>query len=80
VVCPHCGQTVELEDPGHGPEHAATGASRRRAHRVDGWWPGLHGWRWAGEPIVVGFLGFTFWNWPPLSESFIAQVALSAQT
>jgi hypothetical protein len=25
-------------------------------------------------PIAVGHLGVTFWNWPPLSESFVSRV------
>jgi hypothetical protein len=33
-------------------------------------------WRWdSGRPFAVGFLGFAFWNWPELSDTFIAQVA-----
>jgi hypothetical protein len=35
----------------------------------------LNDWRWTNEPFVVGSLGFTFWNWPLLSESFITQMA-----
>ena len=36
---------------------------------------GLNDWYWGVDwPVAVGFLGFTFWNWPPLSSSFIAQV------
>ncbi|MGE5286256.1 MAG: hypothetical protein ACM3ML_03440 [Micromonosporaceae bacterium] len=31
---------------------------------------GFNDWQWTSEwPFAVGFLGFTFWNWPPLSES-----------
>ncbi len=30
---------------------------------------------WAGEfPWGFGNLGFTFWNWPPLSASFVREV------
>lgn len=87
VACPHCGQTVELEDPATGQitpqgesfndaltawmEGGPGGVRCPRCGQV----AGLNDWRWAGEPIVVGFLDFTFWNWPPLSESFIAQMA-----
>ena len=30
----------------------------------------LNDWRWTNEPFVVGFLGFTFWDWPLLTESY----------
>jgi hypothetical protein len=87
VVCPHCGQTVELEDPATGqiapqwePFNDALDAWMRggpgevRCPQC-GQMAGFNDWRWIGEPFAVGFLGFTFWNWPSLSESFIAQMA-----
>jgi uncharacterized Zn-finger protein len=87
VVCPLCGQTVDLNDP-------ATGQVRPDwqlfSDAFGAWMEGgpgelrcpqcsrvarLNDWSWTYEPFVVGFLGVTFWNWPPLSESFIAQLA-----
>lgn len=33
-------------------------------------------WQWIGHwPFAVGFLGFTFWNWPSLRLDFISQFA-----
>jgi hypothetical protein len=34
---------------------------------------GLNDWRWQ-PPWGFGYLGFEFWNWPPLSQGFIAEV------
>jgi uncharacterized Zn-finger protein len=87
VTCPHCGHNVELQDPAAGTatahwelfsdafthwmacEHSeVTCPYCRRA-------VGLNDWYWGVDwPVAVGFLGLTFWNWPPLSSSFIAQV------
>lgn len=88
VACPHCGHAAVLEDPETGD---TTVHWERFSDALDQWWAGEHGlvacphcqlaaglndWQWAGDwPIAVGFLGFTFWNWPPLSKAFIAQVA-----
>jgi hypothetical protein len=88
VACPRCGQGVVLEDPGTGE---TTAHWEKFSDALDQWWAGesglvacphcqqpsgLNDWQWTGDwPIAVGFLGFTFWNWPALSESFIAQVA-----
>lgn len=87
VVCPHCGQTMELHDPA--TDQATPqwepfndtltawmegGSDKVRCPQC-GQAAGFNDWRWTGEPFAVGFLGFTFWNWPPLSESFIAQMA-----
>jgi hypothetical protein len=87
VVCPHCRQRVELEDPATGQStpqwesfsDALTawmedGPGEVRCRQC-GQMAGFNDWRWIGEPFAIGFLGFTFWNWPPLSESFIVQMA-----
>jgi hypothetical protein len=87
VACPRCGQVVVLEDPATGeltdnwatfsdalgqwhaggPALAACPHCRRAS--------GVNDWQWIGDwPIAVGFLGFTFWNWPVLSASFVTQV------
>jgi hypothetical protein len=86
--CPHCRQVMVLEDPGTGE---ATTHWEQFSDALDQWWAGgpgevacphctqrvsLNDWQWVGGwPIAAGFLGFTFWNWPPLSEEFIAQMA-----
>jgi hypothetical protein len=87
VVCPLCGQTVDLNEPATGQ---ITPQWELFSEAFGAWMEGgpgevrcpqcrqvarLNDWRWTNEPFVVGFLGFTFWNWPPLSESFIAQLA-----
>ncbi|MEU0439650.1 MULTISPECIES: hypothetical protein [unclassified Streptomyces] len=35
----------------------------------------LTDWRWGDGWFSFGYLGFEFWNWPPLSEEFRARVA-----
>ena len=87
AACPLCGLTVGLNDPATGqitPQwelfRDAFGAwmeggpGRVRCPRCSQI-ARLNDWRWTHEPFVVGFLGFTFWNWPPLSDSFIARMA-----
>jgi hypothetical protein len=34
-------------------------------------------WIWTEDwgRFAVAFLGLTFWNWPPLTDSFVAEVA-----
>ena len=34
----------------------------------------LNEWRWE-PPWAFGFLGFTFWNWPQLLDTFVADVS-----
>ena len=87
VVCPLCGQTTDLNDPVTGqitPQWELFsdafgtwmegGPGEVRCPRC-GQLVRLNDWRWTNEPFAVGFLGFTFWNWPLLSVPFIAQVA-----
>jgi hypothetical protein len=87
VACPGCGQGMVLEDPATGQ---ATAHWEPFSGALDKWWAGepatvtcpqcqrasgLNDWHWTGDwPIAVGFLGFTFWNWPALSRSFITQI------
>ena len=88
VTCPRCGHRMELEDP---PTGVPTAHWEPFNEALDEWMAGepadvtcprcrrasgLNDWQWTGEwPLAVGFLGFTFWNWPALSEPFIAQLA-----
>jgi hypothetical protein len=87
VTCPQCGRNVELQDPADG---TMTGHWKLFSDAITNWMTGepsavtcplcwhptaLNDWHWSVEwPVAVGFLGLTFWNWPPLSSSFIAQV------
>jgi uncharacterized Zn-finger protein len=87
VTCPHCGRDVELQDPADG---TPTTRWKLFSDALGNWmaaepsgvtcpycWQaaGLNDWYWGVDwPVAVGFLGFTFWNWPPLSSSFIAQL------
>ena len=88
VDCPRCGHHLILEDPATGD---LTPQWDPFNDALTQWWAGqpgtvacprcgrasaLNDWHWTGDwPIAVGFLGLTFWNWPPLSQSFITQVA-----
>jgi hypothetical protein len=88
VVCPRCENMVVLEES---ETAQPTAYWDRFSDALDSWCQGGSGevqcvhcdgvigfndWRWIGRwPFAVGFLGFTFWNWPPLRDSFIAQVA-----
>ncbi|WP_322749713.1 MULTISPECIES: hypothetical protein [unclassified Frankia] len=88
VVCPRCDQTMLLEDAGTG---ATTKQWEVFSDAIGSWHNGgpgdvacascgqvglLNDWRWIGDwPFAFGFLGFTFWNWPRLSDAFVAQVA-----
>lgn len=87
VTCPQCGRNVELQDQADGTmtahwklfSDAFTKWMTSEPSEVTCplcWHPtALNDWHWSVEwPVAVGFLGFTFWNWPPLSSSFIAQV------
>lgn len=47
-------------------------SKRRRVVRGCGRVVGLNDWRWQ-PPWGFGYLGFKFWNWPPLAQGFIAE-------
>jgi hypothetical protein len=41
----------------------------------------VHDWRWvSGCGMAAGFLGLTFWNWPPFSNSFVDRVSQQLAT
>jgi hypothetical protein len=86
--CPRCERTVALQDPADlsvTPEWGLFSGALSR------WYEGgsadvecpmcgrvvtFNDWRWPDdEPWAVGFLGFTFWNWPPLRASFVDRLA-----
>jgi len=87
VACTGCGYRMALEDPATGEP---TACWEPFSDALDRWWAGesaavtcprcqqasgLNDWHWQGDwPIAVGFLGFSFWNWPALSQSFISQI------
>lgn len=77
VACPSCKHRIdEATDKWmsavrawyEGDDRAAFSCPgcRRKASLND--WDGP--WPWA-----FGHIGFTFWNWPPLKESFVSEVA-----
>lgn len=87
ATCPHCGRDVELGDPAGGTPtaHWARFSDALRHWTADQYsevtcphcqlHSALNDWYWGVDwPVAVGFLGFTFWNWPPLSAAFIAEV------
>ena len=81
VVCPYCEARVvdrRDEDSWH-----------RFAESIDAWYSGesgvrvceqcarsvgLNEWQWT-PPWGFGYLGFQFWNWPPLASGFVAEVS-----
>ena len=85
VTCPHCGQVVAVQDARGKPTQAWWELSDAIQAWYDGGsgeWPcpgctrpvGLNEWTWS-PPWGFGYLGMTFWNWPPLRDEFVAEVA-----
>jgi hypothetical protein len=88
ATCPRCGEVVAFIDPG---PWELTREWAVFAEVLDQWQEGgssgvpcprcgvpvaINDWQWhEWFPIVVGCLGLTFWNWPPLAEEFVVQVA-----
>ncbi|MFI7678959.1 hypothetical protein [Actinophytocola sp. NPDC049390] len=74
VSCPHCGASAEWDEVsdtiGTWFESGVGGHSCRACGRT----AGLNDWGW-DPPWAFGYLGFTFWNWPPLGSGFVADVA-----
>ncbi|NEA23963.1 hypothetical protein [Actinomadura bangladeshensis] len=33
----------------------------------------LAAWEWADDYFALGYLGFTFWNWPPFRAEFVEE-------
>jgi uncharacterized Zn-finger protein len=88
TTCSHCGYSAELENATTGQMTApwelfSEAISQWMAGRPGmvtcphcGHRAGINDWQWPeGWALAVGFLGFTFWNWPPLSKWFIAEVS-----
>ena len=81
VTCPHCGSAIELhDDQAVWNQLLATisawydGGQGNRACWVCGRTVGLNSWDW-DPPWGFGYLGFQFWNWPPLQNQFVTEVA-----
>ena len=88
ATCPLCGHTVTLEDPATGEP---TDDWELFSDALGYWYDGgagevccpncgspitINEWRWPADwPIAVGYLGFTFWNWPRLSSMFVRRLA-----
>ncbi|TDC91407.1 hypothetical protein [Actinomadura sp. 7K507] len=86
VTCPHCMGAIRLIDDGWELIDEAWAPFREV---LTDWPEGYDGviacpscdqpveptaWRWADDYFVLGHLGFTFWNWPPLKQDFVAEV------
>jgi hypothetical protein len=87
VVCPWCGQRDVLEDPVtyrmSDRWQDLSAAFNRWLHGGDGELACLHcrrvvglkEWRWEDPAYAFGSLGVQIWNWPPLTDAFVADVA-----
>jgi len=85
LICPQCGARSDRKSLGIGSEmHALWGKA------VDEWYfdrgPGILACARCGQAISVvdwcydppwgfGNLGFTFWNWPSIKESFVTEMS-----
>jgi hypothetical protein len=73
VTCPDCQTAVTSEYLVDAAFEWYAGAAGTRACGGCGRVLGLNDWRWQ-PPWGFGYLGFEFWNWPPLAQEFIAEV------
>ncbi|WP_346534278.1 hypothetical protein [Micromonospora sp. DPT] len=80
VVCPHCQSAiVDQDDEERWPSFSESidswcaGGSGVESCPHCGKSTGLNEWHWS-PPWGFGYLGFEFWNWPPLDPGFIADV------
>ncbi|MBT2487971.1 hypothetical protein J7E96_05365 [Streptomyces sp. ISL-96] len=87
ATCPHCGATTEPADSGpdmwtrawapllddlyawFGGTGPGSGTCVRCGERS-----GFLAWK-IDPPVAVAHLGMVLWNWPPLSEPFLAELA-----
>ena len=88
AVCPMCGYAIVLTDPATG---TMTDEWELFSGALADWQDGgpgsvicpnngsaigVNDWRWQGNwPIVVGHLGITFWNWPPLHPDLAGRIS-----
>jgi endogenous inhibitor of DNA gyrase (YacG/DUF329 family) len=84
VTCPRCQHTVALTDERGAPNDAwqdladtidvwYSGGTGERPCPHCGYAVGLNDWTWS-PPWGFGYLGITFWNWPPLHPRFLAGI------
>jgi hypothetical protein len=85
--CPLCGYAVTLEGPATGD---ATDEWHLFSNALGDWYDGgagevccpncgspitINEWHWPADwPVAVGYLGFTFWNWPRLNATFVQRL------
>ncbi|GAA3125262.1 hypothetical protein ACFFR3_40330 [Nonomuraea salmonea] len=87
VTCPHCSTTTHLADERFELKYEVWEPFREV---VRGWDEGDDiviacpactqpveptSWRWTDDYFVLAYLGFTFWNWPPLRPQFVDDLA-----
>jgi hypothetical protein len=87
VICPWCGQRDLLEDPStYRMNDRWDDLSEAFSRWLDGGdgeldclhcsrMVGLKQWRWQEPVWAFGSLGVRVWNWPPLADTFVADVA-----
>lgn len=87
VVCPWCGERDVLQDPEDYRTYDRwddlSGAFDRWLGGDDGELDCLHcrrvvrlkEWRWEEPVLAFGSLGVRIWNWAPLADAFVADVA-----
>jgi hypothetical protein len=85
ISCPHCGAathfTVDSGEPDDAWENMSaniatwySGGNDAHSCSACGRTAGLNEWRW-DPPWGFGYLGFTFWNWPPIKDDFVIDLA-----
>lgn len=74
VRCPHCGAWLPFETVLDAVEEWLEGGPDALVCARCGERTGFNGWRW---PVQCAFaeLGLRFWNWPPLADAFVADLA-----
>ena len=73
ITCPHCQMTAARELLKPAIQEWVAGAAGTRRCGGCGRLMGLNDWCWQ-PPWGFGYLGLQFWNWPPLTKRFVAEV------
>jgi hypothetical protein len=73
IACPHCQMAVVRDWLRPAIQEWLAGAAGTRRCRGCGRVMGLNDWCWR-PPWAFGYLGLQFWNWPPLTKRFVAEV------
>ncbi|MFL6055146.1 MAG: hypothetical protein ACJ72W_19875, partial [Actinoallomurus sp.] len=85
ITCPHSDMAIHFDldsgQPGNAWETVSatidtwySGGSDTHSCPTCGRSAGLNEWRWE-PPWGFGYLGFEFWNWPPLTDDFVTDVS-----